>query len=118
MPNPRNEPPNEQDFLKRRTFEEGRALVDAAHIATQRLYCDELAFWRGCALRICQRHRRCLGEPTRCLVGGLIYVPQARRLKAQKKVIAGGARRIAPATHVEWFIRRTELATLVKWGLG
>lgn len=29
-------------FLKRRSFEEGRALVDAAHIATQRLYCDAL----------------------------------------------------------------------------
>ena len=49
---------------------------------------------------------------------GLIYVPQGRRRKAQQQVIAGGPRRIAPATHVEWFIRRTELTTLASWGFG
>jgi len=40
------------------------------------------------------------------------------RLEAQKEVIAGGPRRLAPATHIEWFVRRTELATLVSWGFG
>ena len=49
---------------------------------------------------------------------GLPAVPQAQRLKAQKEVIAGGPRRLAPATHIEWFVRRTELATLVSWGFG
>ncbi len=49
---------------------------------------------------------------------GLPYVSQARRLKAQKAVIAGGPRRIAPATHIEWCLRRTELATVVSWGFG
>ena len=114
----RNEPPAKQDFLKRRTFEEGRAQVDAAHIATHRLYCDALGFWRRCAKRPCKRHRRCAGEPTGCLMRGLPSVPQAQRLKAQKEVIAGGPRRLAPATHIEWFVRRTELATLVSWGFG
>jgi hypothetical protein len=113
-----NEPPAKQDFLKRRTFEEGRAQVDAAHSATHRLYCDALRFWRRCAKRPCKRHRRCTGEPTGCLMRGLPSVPQAQRLKAQKEVIAGGPRRMAPATHIEWFVRRTELATLVSWGFG
>jgi hypothetical protein len=112
----RNEPPAKQDFLKRRTFEEGRAQVDAAHIATHRLYCDALGFCRRCVKRPCKRHRRCAGEPTGCLLRGLPSVPQAQRLKAQKEVIAGGPRRVAPATHIEWFVRRTELQTLVSWG--
>jgi len=118
MPSSNNTPSEKPDFLKRRTFEEGQALVEAAHVATHRHYCDALKFWRRCSERKCLRHRRCLGEPTGCLVRGLPYVPQARRLKAQKEVIAGGPRRITPATHMEWFVRRTELTTLVSWGLG
>lgn len=114
----RNEPPDGQPFLKRRSLEEGRALVDAAHIATHRLYCDALGFWRRCSKKPCKRQRRCLGEPTGCLMRGLPLVPQAARLKAQQQVIAGGPRGIAPATHIEWCVRRTELATLVSWGFG
>jgi hypothetical protein len=49
---------------------------------------------------------------------GLMFVPPSQRLKAQKEVIAGGPRRIAPATHIEWFVRRNELKTLVSWGFG
>jgi hypothetical protein len=92
--------------------------ADAAHIATHRLYCDALRFWRHCPMRPCKRHRRCLGEPTGCLMRGLPAVPQPQRLKAQQEVIAGGPRRIAPATHIEWYLRRTELATVVSWGFG
>ncbi|MGO9401625.1 MAG: hypothetical protein ACLP19_27865 [Xanthobacteraceae bacterium] len=114
----RNKPKTKQDFLKRRSFEDGRALVDAAHIAIHRLYCDALSFWRRCPQPACKRHRRCFGEPTGCLMRNLPSVPQAERLKAQEDVIAGGPRRIAPATHVEWCMRRTELATLVSWGFG
>jgi hypothetical protein len=43
VPNPRNDkPPKQPNFLKRRTFEEGKAQVDAAHVATWRLYCETL----------------------------------------------------------------------------
>src|ERR1700681_4226247 len=105
MPSLRKKPPDQPDFLKRRTFEQGRAELDAAHIATDRLYCDALALWRRCALKTCRRHRRCLGEPVGCFVRALPYVPPSRRLKAQKEVIRGGPRRIAPATHIEWFVR-------------
>jgi hypothetical protein len=118
MPTSHNKPSNKPNFLKRRSFEEGKALVDAAHIATHRLYCDTLAFWRCCSKRPCKRHRRCVGEPTGCLMRGLPSVPQAERLKAQQEVIAGGPRRMPPATHIEWFVRRTELATVVSCGSG
>jgi hypothetical protein len=118
MPARRDQLSNQQDFLKRRSFDQGRALVDAAHIATHRLYCDTLKFWRRCPLRQCKRHRRCVGEPTGCLMRGLPSVPPAERLKAQEQVIAGGPRRIAPATHIEWCLRRTELATVLSWGFG
>jgi hypothetical protein len=113
----RDKAPAKKDFLKRRTFEEGRAQVDAAHLATQRLYCDALRFWRRCSSRACRRHRRCAGEPAGCLMRGLIHVPPSRRLKAQQAVIAGGSRRLAPATHVEWIIRRSELRSIVSWAL-
>ena len=118
MPSSPNRSSDEQKYLKRRTFEQGRALLDAAHIATHRLYCDALGFWRGCLHKPCQRHRRCLGEPTGCLVRGLPSVPQARRLHAQKLVIAGGPRCIPPTTHIEWTVRRSELAKLIAWGFG
>jgi len=114
----RNKPSAKQNFLKRRRFEEGRALMDAAHIVTQRLYCDALAFWRRCSRQSCKRHRRCCGEAPACLLRGLMFVPPSRRLRAQKKVIAGGPSRIPPATHMEWFVRRTELATVVSWEFG
>jgi hypothetical protein len=51
-------------------------------------------------------------------VRGLPYVSARRRLEAQKQVIAGGPRRIAPATHIEWTVRRSALKQIVSWGLG
>ena len=114
----RIKPPSEQNFTKRRSVEAGRALVDAAHSDTHRLYCETLRFWRRCPKPACKRHRRCLGEPTGCLMRNLIFVPQAERLKAQAEVIAGGPRRLAPASHIEWCLRRSELRTLVSWGFG
>jgi len=118
MPSSRKKLPDQPEYLKRRTFERGRAEVDAAHIATCRLYCDALHLWRRCALPTCRRHRHCLGEPTSCFVRGLPTVPPARRLEAQKEVIAGGPRRIPPATHIEWTVRRSALKQIVSWGFG
>lgn len=118
MPSRQNEPPDEPNFFKRRSYKQGKAEVDAAHLAAQRLFCEVLKFWRHCRLRTCKRHRHCLGEPTGCLLRGIIHVPQAARMKAQKQVIAGGPRRLAPATHIEWTVRRTELKTIATWGLA
>jgi hypothetical protein len=115
MPSKRNKPSSKQDFLKRRSFMEGRALVDAAHLTTQRLYCDALRLWRRCSRPSCKRHRRCCGAPTHCLTGGLMFVPPSQRLRARKEVIAGGRSRIAPASHIEWVIRRAELLSVLSW---
>jgi hypothetical protein len=118
MPSSRKQTADGKKFLKRRTFEQGKKEIAAAHIAAQQLYCDALKFWRRCRLRVCQRHRRCIGQPTNCIMQNFKAVPQAERLKAEKEVIAGGKHRIPPATHIEWTIRRSELSTLVKWGFG
>ncbi len=118
MPSWRNEPSTKQNFLKRRTYEAGRAQVDAAHRATQRLYCDALGFWRRCSSRRCRRHRRCCGEAARCLMRGLIHVPPSQRLKARQAVIGGGPRRIVPRMHIEWIVRRAEFNAVVSWSLG
>ena len=118
MPPRRTKHSNEDIYLKRRPLEQGLAEVDSAHVATHRLYCETLKFWRHCPLRACGRHRRCVGEPTACLMRGLPAVPPAERLKAQDMVIAGGPRRLAPATHIEWSVRRTALATVTTWGFG
>jgi hypothetical protein len=118
MPSRPNKHPDQRKFLKRRTAEQGLAEVDAAHLATHRLYCETLKFWRRCALVTCHRHRRCLGEPTGCLMRGLPLVSPAERLRAQDQVTAGGPRRLPAATHVEWCLRRTELATVISWGFA
>ena len=114
MPAWREKSGGKQDFLKRRSFAEGHALIHAAHLATYRLYCDAFGFWRRCQLRTCQRHRRCLGESSGCIIRGLIHVPLAERIKAQPEVIAGGPRRIPPASHIERQLRRETLFTLLK----
>jgi hypothetical protein len=118
MSSSRNKPSTKQNFLKRRTYEAGRAQVEAAHRATQRLYCDTLGFWRRCSQPQCRRHRRCCGEAGRCLMRGLIRVPPSQRQKAQREVIAGGPRRYPPRTHFEWIVRRADFNTVVSWGLG
>jgi hypothetical protein len=113
---PDRRPTDRGNYLKRRTFEKGLAEVDAAHKATFRLYCDALALWRRCRMRKCLRHRQCLGgEPNMCLTRALPCVPPQARIEARRQVIKGGPRRIAPATHIERFVRREELRALMRW---
>jgi hypothetical protein len=115
MPKPRDKEPNQKDFTKRRTVEQGLRLADAAHEAVWRLYCEVFRFWRGCPKKPCRRHRRCLGEPAGCLMRGLPSVPQAERLAAAKEVVAGGPRRIPPASHLEHIVRGEPLPMLTSW---
>jgi hypothetical protein len=107
--------PNEKQFTKRRSVEEGLKLADAAHVATWRLYCEVLDLWRGCRIGKCRRHRRCLGEPAACLLRALPTIPPARLPEAAKAVMAGGPRRVPPATHLEWIVRREPLPSLTRW---
>jgi hypothetical protein len=118
MPSWRNKPPDTQNYLKRRTVEQGWAMMNEAHIATQRLYCEVLKFWRGCRVRSCKRHRRCMGRPTDCLLRGLHQVPPAQRLVAQKEVIAGGPRRIKPANNMERVVRGSAFKSVASWRFG
>ena len=111
-------PPTEKAFLKRRTFQQGKALADDAHAATWRLYCEVLGFWKSCRSRLCKRHRRCCGEPAACLMRGLVLTPPAARDAAQKAVIAGGPRKLRPATHMEYVVRRQPLPLLTTWRPG
>jgi hypothetical protein len=110
--------PGEKQFLKRRSFAQGKQLADDAHAATWRLYCEVFAFWRSCRLKPCKRHRRCRGEPASCLMRGLPAVTAAEREAAQKAVIAGGPRRIKPASHIEYVVRRQPLMLLTTWRAG
>ncbi len=107
--------PAAKDFTKRRSVEAGLKLADAAHTATWRLYCEVLRLWRACRVKKCRRHRRCLGEPAACLLRALPAVPHARQLEAEQEVKAGGPRRVPPATHLEWTVRREPLARLMAW---
>jgi hypothetical protein len=112
-------PPDRGNYLKRRTFEKGFTEVNAAHLSTFRLYCDSLDLWRRCRQRTCRRHRRCLGRaPGYCFSRALPFVHPQRRIEARRAVIKGGPRRLAPATHIEWFVRRLDLIALMKWTFG
>ncbi len=107
--------PSAKDFAKRRSAEAGIKLADAVHVATWRLYCEVLALSRGCRNKKCRRHRRCLGEAAACLLRAQPNVPQARLAEAAKEVMAGGPRRLPPATHLEWLVRREPLPRLTRW---
>lgn len=111
----RNKEPTDKQFLKRRTVEQGLKLADDAHAAVWRLYCDVFRFWRSCRNKPCKRHRRCCGESARCLMNKLPSVPPDERPKAQDGVIAGGPRRIPPASHMEYLVRRRPLYAVTGW---
>lgn len=120
MPRPSKQiaKPTAKAFLKRRSFEQGKQLADDAHAATWRLYCEVFAFWRKCEAKPCRRHRRCCGEVAACLMRGLPAVPAGEREAAEKAVRAGGPRRIPPATHMEYVVRRQPLPLLTTWRPG
>ena len=114
MPTWRNKPANRQDLNKRYTPQQQQELRNAAKAATQRLYCDVLEIWRGCANKSCRRHLRCMGDPAACLHRGLKNIPQWRQHRAYTEVLAGGPRRIPPANHKEWGMRRTPPSTILR----
>jgi len=113
MPIVRDKPPKLPNFTKRRTKEERWDIVDAARRETQRLYCDVLALWRQCPGKPCRRHRRCAGEPYACLLRGVAGLSPAQTAAAQAQAILGGPRRVAPANHDAWTLRRVPLADLL-----
>jgi len=114
MPTWRNKPANRQHLNKRYTPRQQQALYDAAKAATQRLYCDVLELWRGCAAKNCRRNLRCSGVPAACLKRGLDAIPAWRQGRAYADVLEGGPRHIPPANHTEWGMRRTPPSTVLR----
>ncbi|HEX3502954.1 MAG TPA: hypothetical protein VHU22_06150 [Xanthobacteraceae bacterium] len=112
MPSWRKKPANRQYLNKRYTPSEQQALYNAALAATRRIYCDVLELWRSCTKPRCRRHRRCAGEPRACLRRVYNDLPSHRHDALQAQVIAGGPRRIPPATHVEWELRQSPLSSV------
>jgi len=104
MPTWRNKPAN-WEYLNKRHTPKQQALNNAAVSATQRLYCDVLCLWRTCSGKPCRRHRRCPGDPAACLRRGRAIIADIDA-SVRAEVIAGGPKRLPPATHMEWIVRR------------
>jgi hypothetical protein len=58
------------------------------------------------------------GDAFACLGARHYLVPPSQRLRAQQSVIAGGARQVPAATHIEWTVRRNTFAELLGWRFG
>jgi hypothetical protein len=72
----------------------------------------------GAAAACGKRPRRCTGDAIDCLGGNHYLVPPSQRARPRQDVLAGGPRRVPPATHVEWTGRRSTFAELLGWQLG
>jgi hypothetical protein len=103
MPSWRKKPANREYLNKRYTPRQQQVRLDNARAATRRLYCDVLTMWRSCADKRCRRHRRCSGD-----VGACFAKIRSEQMDAAVRaaVVTGGPRRLPPATHTEWAIRR------------
>ena len=103
MPTSHNRRPSPKEY---------QALYSAALAATQRLYCEVLELWRTCRKPRCRRHRRCAGAPQPCLRKAYFNMPSDKHDEWQAQVIAGGPRRIPPATALEAQLRRYPLSSV------
>jgi hypothetical protein len=113
MPSWRKKPANQHHLNKRYTPHQQQARYNAARTATQRLYCDVLDAWKGCRNKRCKRQRCCMGGAATCLKRALADIPQHRLDALRDEVIAGGPRRVPPATHKEWgLLRRYPISSL------
>jgi hypothetical protein len=92
-------------YNKRATPDEQTVQREAAFAAIRRLYCEVLPLWRACARGHCRRHRCCVGDAG-CLKRGWPRMPLALQQQAYHQVLAGGPRRVQPASHKEWHLRR------------
>jgi hypothetical protein len=93
-------------YSKRLTPDEQAAQREAAFAAIRRLYCEALPLWRSCPRGYCRRHRCCRGDTRACLKRGWPLMPPELQSEACRQVAAGGPRRVPPATHTEWDLRR------------
>jgi len=89
------------------TPDEEVAEREVAFAAIRRLYAESLPLWRFCRSGSCRRHRPCgSGDVRPCLARTWPLVSEKLQDEAYRQVIAGGPRRIPPATHMEWQLRQ------------
>jgi hypothetical protein len=93
-------------FWKRRTPDDKPAGRDVAFAAIRQLYIESLPLWRVCPRGSCRRHQCCLEKTRSCLKRGWPLLPADVQLQAYQEVTRGGPRRLPPATHSEWGLRR------------
>jgi len=86
---------------------------EAAFAAIRRLYCEVLPVWRVCRRGFCRRHQCCGGDRRECLKRAWPLTPPAVQEAAFAQVVAGGPRRLPPATHLEWALRRFPASNFV-----
>ena len=88
------------------TMPELKAQRRAAFVAIRALYAALMPLWRTCSRGYCRRHRCCNGEVRACLERSWPLLPKAEQNRICAQVAKGGPRRIPPATHTEWSLRR------------
>ena len=100
-------------YNKRLTPEEEVAQREAAFAAIRLLYAQALPLWRACGRGDCRRHKSCHGETRACLKRGWPLMPPELQEQAYRQVMMGGPRRLPPATHTEWELRRFPASNFV-----
>jgi hypothetical protein len=107
MPKRRKKKPGRRgQWNKRLTPEEQHERKEVAFAAIRKLYAQVLPLWRSCQRGYCRRHRYCGGaDAQRCLEHCWRLLPEQQKTQAWCQVIAGGPRRIRPATPTEERLR-------------
>jgi hypothetical protein len=100
-------------YNKRLTPDEQVAQREAAFDAIRRLYAEALPLWRFCRHGTCRRHKTCAGDVRPCLERGWPLMPRELQMRAYHEVMRGGPRRLPPATHTEWQLRRFPASNFV-----
>jgi hypothetical protein len=91
---------------KRLTPEEQHERKEVAFAAIEKLYAEVLPLWRSCQCGYCRRHRRCGGADAKpCLRRCWPLLSEQQQTQAWAQVIAGGPRRIRPASYFEQLSR-------------
>jgi hypothetical protein len=106
MPRRRKRPGRRGLYLKRYTREEEELQRDNAFAAIRALYAEVLPLCGSCTRGFCRRHQRCCGNAHACVKRTWPLLSAAAQNRAQAQVATGGPRRLPPATHLEWALRR------------
>jgi hypothetical protein len=100
-------------YNKRLTPDEQKVQREAAFAAIRRLYAQVVPLWRSCARGHCRRHKQCSGDVRPCLERSWPLLTPNQKDWVWYKVLLGGPRRVPPASHAEWHLRRFPASNFV-----